>query len=592
MHSHFYGEGTLGIIEIRGLTYSYPGSEQPVLREVNLSIDRGEFVLLTGPSGCGKTTLCRCLNGLIPHFYNGKLEGEIKVASLSVPDTPTSKLAQHVGLIFQNPDNQIFALTVEKDVAFGLENLDYDREEMIKRIDWALEVTGIESLRNRAPYELSGGQKQRLAIASVLAMKPEIIVLDEPTSFLDPVGAESILQIIDRLNKELNMTIIMIEHRLDLVAPYLNRIIILDEGRIIHDGPPREVFAFEESKLVGIGVPMVTKLEYRLREAGIDLGETALNAPELVEALKRLIQKPRNSVSSTSFYGGILKEEIHGAPDRGAVIEAKDIYFSYPNGVKALNDVSLRVAPGEFLAIMGENGAGKTTLVKHFNGLLRPNEGEVHEDGKNITGMSVASLARKVGLVFQYPDDQLFAESVEEEIAFALRNFGFAKAAIEERVSWVLDLLGLTRYRKASPFTLSGGERKRVALASVLAWDPEVIVLDEPTIGQDYAQKERLRNFLTQLRARGKTIIIVTHDVEFVAECKPRVILMAKGQITADGPAEKVLTELESLKQASVNPPEIAKVFLRLSEFGLPKNVINVEDAYDLLTNCLGRCRD
>jgi energy-coupling factor transport system ATP-binding protein len=583
----------LGIIEIRGLTYSYPGSEQPVLRGVNLSIDRGEFVLLTGPSGCGKTTLCRCLNGLIPHFYNGKLDGEIKVAGLSVSDTPTSKLAQHVGLIFQNPDNQIFALTVEKDVAFGLENLDYGREEMIKRIDWALEVTGIESLRNRAPHELSGGQKQRLAIASVLAMKPEVIVLDEPTSFLDPVGAESILQIIDRLNKELHMTIIMIEHRLDLVAPYLNRIIILDEGKIIHDGLPREVFAFEESKLVGIGVPMVTKLEYKLREAGIDLGETALNAPELVEALKkRLIQKPGNSESPTPFYGGTRKEETHRAPDGEAVIEAKDLHFSYPNGVKALNGLSLSVAPGEFLAIMGENGAGKTTLVKHFNGLLRPNEGKVYVDGKDIAGTSVASLARKVGLVFQYPDDQLFAESVEEEIAFALRNFGFDKAAIEERTVWVLELLGLTRYRKASPFTLSGGERKRVALASVLAWDPEVIVLDEPTIGQDYAQKERMRDFLTQLRARGKTLIIVTHDVEFVAECKPRVILMAKGQITADGPAEKVLTELESLKQASVNPPEIAKVFLRLSEFNLPKNVINVEDAYSLLTSRLGRCGD
>jgi energy-coupling factor transport system ATP-binding protein len=591
MHSHLYLEGTLGIIEIRGLSYSYPGAEQPVLRDVDLSIERGEFVLLTGPSGCGKTTLCRCLNGLIPHFYNGKLDGEIKVAGLSVPDTPTSKLAQHVGLIFQNPDNQIFALTVEKDIAFGLENLGYSREDMIKTIDWALKVTGIENLRDRAPHELSGGQKQRLAIASILAMKPEVIVLDEPTSFLDPVGAENILQIIDRLNKELNMTIVMIEHRLDLLAPYLDRIVILDEGRILHDGPPREIFAFEESKLVGIGVPVVTKLEYRLREAGIDLGETVLNAPEFIKALRtRLIQKRENSSPTAPFYRGVLEEEK--APDGEAIIEAKDLHFSYPNSVRALNRVSLRVMPGEFLAIMGENGAGKTTLVKHFNGLLRPNHGEVYLDGKNIAGMSVASLARKVGLVFQNPDDQLFSESVEEEIAFALRNFGFDKAIIEERTAWVLELLGLTRYRKASPFTLSGGERKRVALASVLAWDPEVLVLDEPTIGQDYAQKGRLKNFLTQLRTRGKTLIIVTHDVEFVAECKPRVILMAKGQITADGSAEKVLTELGSLKQASVNPPEIAKVFLQLSEFSLPRGIINVEDAYDLLTNRLGGNRD
>ena len=254
--------------------------------------------------------------------------------------------------------------------------------------------------------------------------------------------------------------------------------------------------------------------------------------------------------------------------------------------------VSLRITPGEFLAIMGENGAGKTTLVKHFNGLLRPSKGEVLLNGKNIVGTSVASLARRVGLVFQNPDDQLFSESVEEEIAFALRNFGFNKTAIEERTAWALDLLGLTRYRKASPFTLSGGERKRVALASVLAWDPEVLVLDEPTIGQDYAQKERLKNFLSELRARGKTLIIVTHDVEFVAECKPRVILMTKGKITADGPAERILTERELLKQASVNPPELAKVFLQLLAFSFPKEIINTEDAYAVLTKTLRRSGD
>jgi len=580
----------LGTIELRDLTYTYPGAERPILREVNLSIDGGEFILLTGPSGCGKTTLCRCLNGLIPHFYKGKLEGEVTIAGLSVHDTPTSKLAQHVGMIFQNPDNQIFALTVEKDIAFGMENLDFSREEMLKRIDWALGAAGIENLRQRAPHELSGGQRQRLAIASVLAMRPEIIILDEPTSFLDPVGAESIIRILDRLNKELNMTILIIEHRLDLLVSHLDRVVILDEGKIIHDAPPREVFASEEKRLLGIGVPVVAKLGYKLKRDGIDFGETVLNASELASVLRRrLVTNSEYPLRSTGFYCETLREGIEEAPDRRVTIEARNVYFSYPNGVEALNGVSLKIMPGEFLAIMGENGAGKTTFVKHFNGLLRPSKGDIFLEGKNIAGASVASLARKVGLVFQYPDDQLFSESVEEEIAFALRNFGFDKTTIEKRTVWVLDFLGLTRYREASPFTLSGGERKRVALASVLAWDPEVLVLDEPTIGQDYAQKERLRNLLLELRARGKTLVIVTHDVEFVAECKPRVVLMARGQITADGPAERILTQPELVKQASVNPPELSKAFLLLSGFSFPREIINVEDAYAILTKTLRR---
>jgi len=580
----------LTIVEIRDLTYTYPGADRPALREVNLSIERGEFLLLTGPSGCGKTTLCRCLNGLIPHFYSGRLEGEVWVAGLPVRETPTSSLAKHVGLIFQNPDNQIFALTVEKDVAFGLENLGYEREEMRRRIDWALRVTGIEDLRYRAPHELSGGQKQRLAIASVLAMRPEIIVLDEPTSFLDPVGAESILGIIDRLNRELNMTIILIEHRLDLVAPYLDRVVILNDGGIVQDGPPEEVFTSEETRLAGVGVPRVTDLWCRLREAWDRPGPPPLTASEFVKAIRDRLSRSSGSAAGDMPFKTIMRRKAPEAARGNPIIEVRDLHFSYPNGVKALKGVSLKIMRGEFLAIMGENGAGKTTLVKHFNGLLRPDRGEVYVDGKNIADMTVASLARRVGLVFQNPDDQLFSESVEEEIAFAMRNFAFDRDTIEKRTTWALDFLGLSRHRKASPFTLSGGERKRVALASVLAWDPEVIVLDEPTIGQDYAQKERLRGLLMRLREQGKTIVIVTHDVEFVAECKPRVALMAEGRITADGPAEEILTDPELLRRASVNPPEIAKVFIQLSEFSLPRDVINVDDAYDLLVDRLRGC--
>jgi energy-coupling factor transport system ATP-binding protein len=265
------------------------------------------------------------------------------------------------------------------------------------------------------------------------------------------------------------------------------------------------------------------------------------------------------------------------------MIEVLEVYFKYPSGVEALKGVSLTIQDGEFLAIMGENGAGKTTLVKHFNGLLKPTKGKVLVDGVETTKVSVATLARTVGFVFQNPDHQLFSETVEEEIAFALKNFGFSQDVIEKRVEWALNLLGLTQYRKTSPFMLSGGERKRVALASVLAWDPKILILDEPTIGQDYQQKEKLRQFILQMKAQGKTVVIVTHDVEFVAECNPRVVLMRGGKIVADGEARRILTDPEILEQASIVPPQIAQIFINLSDMGFPKDVIDVYEAREIL---------
>jgi energy-coupling factor transport system ATP-binding protein len=273
------------------------------------------------------------------------------------------------------------------------------------------------------------------------------------------------------------------------------------------------------------------------------------------------------------------------------MIDVEDVYFSYLNNVEALKGVSLTIQNGEFIAIMGQNGAGKTTLAKHFNGILKPTKGKVLIDGVDTTKASVAALARNVGFVFQNPDSQLFSESVEEEIAFALRNFGFEKEVIEKRVTWALNLLGLNEYRKTSPFMLSGGERKRVALASVLAWDPQMLVLDEPTIGQDYQQKEKLRQFILQMKTQQKTVVIVTHDVEFVAECNPRVMLMREGKIIADGEAREILTNPEVLAQASIVPPQIAQIFFELSDLGLPKNVIDVYEAQRILLERVGEKR-
>ena len=265
------------------------------------------------------------------------------------------------------------------------------------------------------------------------------------------------------------------------------------------------------------------------------------------------------------------------------MIVAEDVHFSYPNKVEALKGVSLTIKDGEFVAIMGQNGAGKSTLVKHFNGLLKPTIGTVRVDGVETNKTSVATLARNVGFVFQNPDHQLFSETVEDEIAFALKNFGFEPEVIEKRVTWALNLLALTQYRKTSPFLLSGGERKRVALASVLAWDPQMLILDEPTIGQDHEQKEKLRQFIMQMQTQKKTVVIVTHDVEFVAECNPRVVLMKEGKIVADGVGKEILTDPALLELSSIVLPQIAQIFTKLSVLGLPKDIIDIYEAKEII---------
>ncbi len=570
----------MGIIEVEGLRYTYPNVESPALKGVDLTIDEGEFILLTGPSGCGKTTFSRCLNGLIPHFYSGHLEGSIIVNGLDVREHPTSKLALNVGLIFQNPDNQIFALTVEKDVAFGLENLGIPKERMMEDIDWALDATGIDHLRDRGTNELSGGQKQRLAIASILAMRPRILVLDEPTSFLDPIGAERIFEVLDTLNRDHRITIILIEHRVDLAAKYVDKVMVFGDGRIMNMGSPEDVFLREETRLAGVGIPKIVELTRKLRSRGMSIPETPLSPEAFIHQINPMIRKA-GAQSEKTLHPDL--EKFVGEHRSSPLIRVEGLSFAYSPGIQALRDVSLTIHKGEFLAIMGENGAGKTTLVKHLNGLLRPQAGRITYEGADIADLSVAALARKVGLVFQNPDDQLFSENVESEISFALDNFGFEKEVVEKRVGWALNLLDIEKYRKSSPFILSGGERKRVALASVLAWDPDVVVLDEPTIGQDYRQKEKLRHFLEQLRTQGKTIIIVTHDVEFVAECEPRIVLMAEGKIIGDGTTKEIMTDVEAMDRASVAPPMITKVFSKLSAYGLPGDVVDVDEAASLL---------
>lgn len=281
----------MAAIDVTGLTYTYPNSAKPAIREASFKVEKGEFVVLTGPSGCGKTTLCRCFNGLIPHFYQGELSGQINVAGLNVADTPIHKLALKVGLVFQNPENQLFALSVEKDVAFGLENLGTPRQKMREHVDWAMETAGVYDLRERAPHELSGGQQQRVAIAGIIAMKPDIMVLDEPTSFLDPLGAEKIFKVIGELNQHFGMTVVLVEHRLDLASKYANHVIVMDKGRVVLDGAPRTVFSSQKARLLGVGIPKTTRLYQVLEEEnGLKANKVPLVPKELVKVLREVLK--------------------------------------------------------------------------------------------------------------------------------------------------------------------------------------------------------------------------------------------------------------------------------------------------------------
>jgi energy-coupling factor transport system ATP-binding protein len=520
------------LIEIENLTFCYGGTEKPALQGVNLEVRDGEFILITGPSGGGKSSLCRCLNGLIPHFYGGKISGRVEVQGLNIVEHSTKELATKVGMIFQDPENQLVAMDVEREIAFGLENLAFPRDLIAKRMEESLDTLGISGLRYRQVHELSGGEKQKVVIASVLALHPDVLVLDEPTSELDPKGAEEVLNAIERLNDELGITVILIEHRLDRVAHLVDRLIILHEGRIIADGAPRQVLSEGEITNIGVGIPPIIRLVQGLRNKGISIDETPLTVREGRSMLDGVFRNAKMPVFQK-------KKRLDDKP----IVNIDKLWHAYSNEVTALKDVSLTICEGEFVAIMGRNASGKTTLVKHINGLLKPTKGRVKVGGIHTREATIAELAQKVGFVFQNPNDHLFADTVEEEIAFTLKNLGFKGGEIASRVDEMLKRFNLIPYRHQYPRFLSGGGKQRVALASVLAAHPKILILDEPTRGMEYKLKSELMGFLNEYRSQGNTVILVTHDVETVAEHADRVILLSEGKVVVDGNKREVLSK-------------------------------------------------
>ncbi len=544
------------MIQFNHLTYSYPGAEAAILQNLSLDVAEGEFLLVMGPSGAGKSTLLRCLNGLVPHFYGGTISGSIRVDSRDPISLGPRGMADIVGFVLQDPEAQFVVDRVEDELAFALENQGLSPIVMRKRVEEALDQINIAHLRHRSVSTLSGGERQRVAIAAVMTLQPRVLVLDEPTSQLDPQAAEEVLDTLVKLNQDLGLTIILSEHRLERVVQYVDRILCLSgNGQPPILDEPRKVLGQVE-----LAPPLITLAK-------------ALNwspIPLTIKEGRRFARRTAHRVPPVEKAARPLPASPGSTPESPVSISVKELRFSY-NGHPALQDLSIDVRQGEFVALMGRNGAGKTTLLKQLVGLLRPDQGQVQimapasGEPMDTRRAPLEEIIKYVGYVPQNPNALLFNDTVSQELDFTQRGHGLPSGGHDA----LLDTLGLTEHANDYPRDLSVGERQRVALASILVAEPQVLLLDEPTRGLDYQQKAALVTFLQRERSRGRTIIMATHDVELVANCADRVILLGDGQVIVDGPTRQVMGE--SLVFAS----QINKLFRNPA-------LLTVEDALDL----------
>jgi energy-coupling factor transport system ATP-binding protein len=515
------------MIHFEELTYRYPSTEEPILRDLAFDIEEGEFLLVIGPSGSGKSTLLRCLNGLIPHFYGGTISGRVRVADRDPVAVGPGGMADTVGFVLQDPEAQFVVDRVEDELAFALENHGVEPMVMRKRVEEALDQLNIAHLRHRSVSTLSGGERQRVAIAAVMTLQPRVLVLDEPTSQLDPQAAEEVLDTLVKLNQDLGLTIVLSEHRLERVVQYVDRILYLPghSGAALLD-EPRAVL-----DVVDLAPPLVKLAK--------ELGWSPL--PLTIKQGRRFARQLTLQTADDEALNSVPRP-AHDPPL--PAISIQNVAYSY-NGHPALQHISLQVHQGEFVALMGRNGSGKTTLLKHLVGLLRPDNGmvQINQDGSggsmDTRQAAVEEIIRVVGYVPQNPNALLFNDTVRQELEFTQRGHGIPPGDFDG----LLDTLSLASHADHYPRDLSVGERQRVAMASILVANPQILLLDEPTRGLDYQQKATLAAFLQAMKAEGRTIIMATHDVELVANCADRVVLLGDGQVVVDGPARRVMSE-------------------------------------------------
>jgi energy-coupling factor transporter ATP-binding protein EcfA2 len=576
-------------IKVEQVSWRYTGTDEQVLTEIDVRVDKGEIVLLTGRNGAGKTTFCNLLNGLIPHFYVGDLKGKVTVDGIDTQESFVGYLATRVGLLFQDPASQLISGSVEDEVAFALENIALPLEEIEARTNASLDYVGLSEFKERPPFALSGGQQQAVALACIIALNPEIYVLDEPTSNLDPYGTLQIFKLLDKISTEQKRTIVIVEHKLEELIDTADRVIVLDEGRIVANGTPREILG-EKAELLnemGLWPPQMALLAYRLRHLGImSEGVVPMTLEEGIEVFSKLLDETGKKRASRAATSGSPYKPRSGEP----LISVTDLRFTYPTGAEALKGIDLNVFDNEFLAILGQNGSGKTTLVKHFNGLLKPTEGTVIVSGKDTSTTPTYELISDVGYVFQNPDQQLFSKRVYEELAFGLANAGLSKEEIDERIKDVAAKMNIEDLLEERPYSLSKGDRQRVVISCILALDPRVIIVDEPTTGQDPQKRREIMDLMKELHKQGKTIVVITHDMNLAAEYAQRCVVMHDGKIFLDGGPKDIFVETEKLAKTNLRPPTVTQLFLKLSEtYNVPRDVLTTDEAVECLRQAIGR---
>jgi energy-coupling factor transporter ATP-binding protein EcfA2 len=556
----------------------------PALENVSFTVEQGEFVLILGRSGSGKSTLALNLVGIYPDYFGGRNQGKISInhperGLINRRELEPGERFQIVNMLFQNPEDQIVTLSVEEEVAFALENYLMAPSEIHPRIDRALDLVGLKGFRERSTLKLSGGEKQRVALAAMLAMEPRILILDEPTSNLDPVGTADVLETIDRIRERLDITLLVIEHEVDAVFDRVDRVLLVD-GKTVH-GPhdPRTFLdrhGLDVRDDLGLWIPQATEVALELRKAGIPVARLPLNGDELVESLA-----PNGplGMTSTSAAGVSAKVGEASAP----AIDVRDVSFSYGEG-DVLRGVRLQAYRNELLAIVGQNGSGKSTLAQLFNGILTPTNGQVLVEGKPTTEYKFAQLVKRVAYIFQVPEKQFIRTTVFDEIAHGLRALKLTEAETEERVLEFLDRLRLREDRDRSPYVLSHGEKRRLSVACMVAAKPDVIVLDEPTFGQDYQQAQRLMQLLRSLANEGAAVVFITHDMRLVAEYADRCAVLSGGEIAFEGAPPELFAADDVLARSKLKAPPIHGFSQRLTG----QAVLNTQELTSLLKEDYG----
>jgi energy-coupling factor transport system ATP-binding protein len=559
------------IVDLRDITYTYDGEATPVINGVSLRVEPGEFVLILGPSGCGKSTLLNVLNGTIPHTLRGELAGHAMVCGKSVPDTKVTNFATEVGMVFQDPEAQIINTRVRDEVCFGLENLCRPADEIMARQAEALAYVGLPDAGDLSIFDMSGGQKQRVSIAAVLAARPRLLVLDEPTANLDPAGMAEVFAVLHRLNREFNTTIVMVEHRVDELADRVSRVIMMDRGRVVFDGRPRAAFArrreghSEEAETVAASAwfPQVSEFALELAgAAGIALAPDVvpLNVTEAVAFAQAVMQgRPAQASAGAAAPRQALVGE--------KLLSIRDLSFGYVREKPILKNISLQLETRGIVALLGQNGSGKTTLARALMGINPVERGTVYLGDRDISDLGPREISAEIGYVFQNPDHQFVTDQIDEEVAYGLKVRGYADDFIAQRVDEVLGIVDLARYRHRSPFNLSLGERRRLSVATMLVLEPRLLVLDEPTIGQDHERAQYLMRLMDRLRERyGTTILMITHDVRLVAEWADRAIALRSGEIAFDGTPQALFAQADLLRESALLPPPVFDVSGALSK--------------------------